>query len=65
MDEERIYNPYTGSYMQAPSAAKVRKEIVDRTANTFREAKNTDPELVINVVVILFLQFLLFRFLTL
>ena len=63
MDEEKYYNPYTGSYMQTPSASKVRQDLINRTTDKLRGAKNTDPELVINVVLILFLQFLLFRFL--
>jgi len=49
--------------MQTPSASKVRQDLINRTTDKLRGAKNTDPELVINVVLILFLQFLLFRFL--
>lgn len=64
MEEQNTrYNPYTGTYMQLPEGNKVRKELISRTTNTLREARNSDPELVINVALILFLQFLLFKFL--
>lgn len=64
MEEQNTrYNPYTGTYMQIPEGNKVRKELINRTTNTLREARNTDPELVINVALILLLQFLLFKFL--
>ncbi|MDT8446044.1 MAG: hypothetical protein RRB13_03980 [bacterium] len=49
--------------MTMPDGAKVRKELINRTTNTFREAKNTDPELVINLALIFLLQLLLFKFL--
>jgi len=63
MEEQDEFNPYTGGYMRTSSASKVRQEIIDRTTNTLRDAKSTDPELVINVVLIFALQFFLFRFL--
>jgi len=58
--EEEGFNPYTGGYMKTSSA---HKSISDRAQNSLRGAKGTDPELVINVVLILALQFFLFRFL--
>ena len=63
MEEEKVYNPYTGGYVQLPTAGKVKKELLNRTTQSLRDARNTDPELVINVALILFLQLLLFRFL--
>ncbi|OGG95563.1 MAG: hypothetical protein A2508_03425 [Candidatus Lambdaproteobacteria bacterium RIFOXYD12_FULL_49_8] len=63
MDEEKkyFYNPYTGTMMNVSEASsKGRQEI----GNSIKDARNADPELLINVGLILFLQLLLFKFLT-
>jgi len=61
-DEEQkyYYNPYSGSTMNISEAVgKARKEI----GNANKEGRGADPELLINVGLILLLQFLLLKFL--